>query len=474
VIGQRIGNYLIESLIGEGGMGAVYAAEHAVIGRRAAVKVLKAQYAQDEAVVARFFNEARATTAIDHPSIVEVLDVGLMPGGTPYLVMELLGGETLARRLREVRPSLEDSVQLACQVASALGAAHAKGIVHRDLKPDNLFLVDHPDGVRVKILDFGIAKLRGDLPQAMVQTQTGSLIGTPAYMSPEQCRGVSREIDRRTDIYSLGMILYQMICGRRPFEYEGSGDMIVAHLQEAPPAPSTFVPDLPPLIEIALLRALAKRPDDRFSDMFQFAQTLMDGVPPPAPALAGPTGSRAPRPLAPPTVMRTLAPSRTTLSGASGVRELAPRPPTRSRRPWIAVVAVGLAVAAGLFVFKGGLRRPASEGPSSAAVASPEPPAGQPAAVTPPEAIAPPADPVKQGAPDEAQDDPQKGAIQAKDLPDEDVQDGNPREVEASAAADPGGEPVARRGSATRKRAVRAPTTKKAPASKQRPGMQAW
>src|SRR5436190_16324521 len=172
-------------------MGSVYLAEHPVIDRKVAIKILNRDLAKDPTVVQRFFNEARAANAIRHPNIVDVIDVGSMPDGVPYLIMELLEGETLSRRLQRLgRLPLAEALGIAMQAASALMAAHAKGIVHRDLKPDNLFLTPapaDPAGVgQVKLLDFGIAKLRGELARGNFQTSSGSVMGTPAYMSPEQ------------------------------------------------------------------------------------------------------------------------------------------------------------------------------------------------------------------------------------------------------------------------------------------------
>jgi eukaryotic-like serine/threonine-protein kinase len=218
MIGQNFGNYRVTRLIGEGGMGVVYVAEHASIGRRAAVKVLRPGLTEDVEITKRFFNEARAANAIRHPGIVEVFDSGTLPSGVAYLVMELLEGESLAARLRRLgRLELTEARAIGVQTASALGAAHAAGIVHRDLKPDNLFLVrDYRDvsGENVKVLDFGIAKLGiGTSRSVSVKTRTGSVTGTPAYMSPEQCRG-TKEVDHRTDIYALGVILYEMVAGR--------------------------------------------------------------------------------------------------------------------------------------------------------------------------------------------------------------------------------------------------------------------
>src|SRR4029078_4937150 len=203
MIGQTFGNYRVTQLIGEGGMGVVYLAEHPRIGRRAAVKVLRAGLTDNPEITKRFFNEARAPNATRHPGIVEVFDCGTLPSGLSYIVMELLEGENLAARLRRVgMMPIEDARRIAVQTASALAAAHAAGIVHRDLKPDNLYLVpDDRDASAelVNVLDFGIAKLsQAGSNTSSVRTRTGSVMGTPAYMSPEQCRG-TREIDRRTD-----------------------------------------------------------------------------------------------------------------------------------------------------------------------------------------------------------------------------------------------------------------------------------
>jgi serine/threonine protein kinase len=238
MIGQRIGNYQITKLLAEGGMGAVYLAEHPAIGRRVAVKVLLPEVASDAEMVRRFFNEARAAHAIRHPGIVEILDFGTLPDGASYIVMELLEGESLGARLQRVgRLAPENAVDFAAQAAAALGAAHAQGIVHRDLKPDNLFLVADervPGHELVKVLDFGIAKLsRGPNGAGSFKTRTGVLMGTPVYMSPEQCLG-TKEVDHRSDIYSLGIILFQMLAGAPPFMSEGHGELI--HMQiSAPP-----------------------------------------------------------------------------------------------------------------------------------------------------------------------------------------------------------------------------------------------
>jgi len=279
VIGKHINNYEVVSLLGEGGMGTVYLALHPIMGRKAAIKVLKPELARDESLVMRFFNEARAANAIRHPNIIDIIDVGLLPDdNVPYMLMEFLEGESLATRLDRVRPlAVSDAVEFASQTASALAAAHSKGIVHRDLKPDNLFLV--PDemvggGERVKVLDFGIAKLRDDMRGSSMKTRTGAIMGTAAYMSPEQCQGLLDKLDHRTDVYALGIILYEMLCGGPPFVSEGFGDLIIMHVMKEPVPPQHKNPAVPSDVSAAILRALAKSPDDRFQSMLEFQAAL--------------------------------------------------------------------------------------------------------------------------------------------------------------------------------------------------------
>src|SRR6185295_10181512 len=238
MIGQSFGNYRAVSLLGEGGMGVVYLAEHPEIGRKVAVKVLHRDYARDESLLGRFLNEARAANAIRHPNIIEILDSGVLGDGTPFLVMELLEGQSLGGRLRSTGAlAISTALDFAYQTASALGAAHKKGIVHRDLKPDNLYLVadpNDPERERIKVLDFGIAKLQQGASGAdSVKTRTGTLMGTPIYMSPEQCRG-TKAVDHRSDMYSLGVIVYEMLVGHPPFVSEGFGELVNMHLNVQP------------------------------------------------------------------------------------------------------------------------------------------------------------------------------------------------------------------------------------------------
>jgi serine/threonine-protein kinase len=283
VIGLRLNNYELISVLGEGGMGAVYLARHTFTGRKAAVKLLHPQLAQDQVLVTRFMNEARATAAIGHPNIIDIIDVGFLPDGiSPYLMMELLQGESLAKRLQREHPlPIPEAIEIACQTAFALSAAHAAEIVHRDLKPDNLFLVPdqsmRPMRMRVKVLDFGIAKLRGDLSSGSIKTRTGTIMGTPQYMSPEQCRGLAEHIDHRTDIYTLGIIIYEMVCGAPPFVSEGLGDMLVMHLSQEPVPPRTVNPEVSEALEATIMRSLAKDPNQRFASMAEFQEALRPG-----------------------------------------------------------------------------------------------------------------------------------------------------------------------------------------------------
>jgi len=268
LIGRVFGGYRLVTELSSGGMGTVYYAEHPVIGRRAAVKVLRPDVAQNPQVVARFLTEARAANDIHHPNVVDITDIGVSEG-LHYIVMSFLEGETLGERLERDRVLDEPStIRIVRQVASALGAAHERGIVHRDLKPENVFLLNHPDHPDyVKILDFGIAKLIGSqAAPAGNPTELGTVVGTPAYMSPEQCRATS-ELDHRSDIYSLGVMLYEMLVGQVPFRALSTTEVLMAHLQETPVPPIELNPKLSMHLNLAILRALEKDPGRRFASM---------------------------------------------------------------------------------------------------------------------------------------------------------------------------------------------------------------
>jgi serine/threonine-protein kinase len=272
---EIVGAYRIERELGHGGMGVVYAGVHQLLGRRAAVKVLLPDLSKKQELVQRFFNEAKAATAIKHPSIVEIYDFGYADDGNAFIVMELLEGETLAQRLKSGPLAIPDAVGLARQIANALAAAHKVGIVHRDLKPDNVFLIPDPEvagGERVKLLDFGIAKLASET-MGPARTVTGAILGTPHYMSPEQCEG-SRVVDHRTDLYSLGCLLFQMITGRLPFESEGIGGLIGMHLYVAPPTLRSRKPAASVALENVVGKLLAKPVEERYQTASSVAAAL--------------------------------------------------------------------------------------------------------------------------------------------------------------------------------------------------------
>jgi len=272
--GQLIGNYRIVQKVGTGGMGAVYLAEHPMIGKRVALKVIHRELASNKEVVQRFFQEARAVNRIGNEHIVEIHDFGVTPEGDHFYIMEYLEGRTLAAVLsrEQVLPTMR-ALHVGAQIASALAAAHANGVIHRDLKPDNIMLMmrlGDPDFV--KVLDFGLAKMFQGA--SSVQTAAGVLLGTPQYMSPEACE--SKAVDHRTDIYALGVLLFQMMCGVLPFTGESMGEVLVKQVTQLPPAPRGLNPQIPPSVEQLLLRCLAKHPDARFQTMMQLRDALLD------------------------------------------------------------------------------------------------------------------------------------------------------------------------------------------------------
>jgi hypothetical protein len=285
VVGEQLGSYKILREIGRGGMGSVWLGEHVELGHRVAIKVLLPQSVREGDSVQRFFNEAKAAARVRSPGIVQIVDFGRSADGAPFIAMELLVGETLRSRLRaQGQLTIDDAATITRQVATTLAAAHEAGIVHRDLKPDNIMMVPDPEvssGERPKILDFGIAKLAEGLSGSSVQTRTGSLLGTPHYMSPEQCRGHG-EVDGRTDVYALGCILFELVCGRPPFVSEGLGEIVGMHQFVAAPSPASIRADVPPWMEAVILRALAKDPATRFASMEEMADALEAGGAPAA------------------------------------------------------------------------------------------------------------------------------------------------------------------------------------------------
>lgn len=266
------GRYEIGPVLGQGGMGVVYAARHVVIGKRCAVKILRSEVASDPEIAERFLQEARAASSIGNPHIIDISDFGRFPDGTTYFVMEYLEGQPLSGLIKEQGCIAPDRiVHIARQIASGVGAAHARGIVHRDLKPDNIMLTGRsstPDFV--KILDFGIAKVSAG-PKV---TMAGRLFGTPYYMSPEQAGGGA--VDCRTDVYALGVIMYEMASGRVPFDGDTLMGILTQHLYQKPVPPRELVggAELPPGLEGIILKALAKEPAQRYQTMHELTVDL--------------------------------------------------------------------------------------------------------------------------------------------------------------------------------------------------------
>ncbi|MCP4675166.1 MAG: serine/threonine protein kinase [Deltaproteobacteria bacterium] len=276
--GQTIdGRYRIIRLLGEGGMGSVYLGEHVVIGKKAAVKFLHAEYVGEEDVVKRFYREAQAAASIGHKNIIDVLDVGVSQAGEPYMVMEYLEGESLSSLLDRTGPiDLAAACGILESALQALSAVHDKGIIHRDLKPDNIFLVCLPgEPPKVKLIDFGISKFTKGTEESQL-TQTGSLLGTPSYMSPEQARSLP-DIDFRTDLYSMGVILYQMLTGEMPFVGNHYNDLLIKLLTDPPRPPGVVYADFPKEAESLVMKTLEKDPADRHGsadEMLEAIKTL--------------------------------------------------------------------------------------------------------------------------------------------------------------------------------------------------------
>jgi eukaryotic-like serine/threonine-protein kinase len=279
LVGQQIDHYRIDALFGEGGMGAVYKAYDVNLARHVALKVMHRQFANQSEFQHRFLQEAQAAARLDHPSIVRIYNFGMREGFL-YIVMEFVPGATLATYLRRLEERgqiirLDETLTILAQVADALGYAHRQGVVHRDIKPDNILLkpLDEPDRegdppIRALVTDFGLAKLVA----GGIQTETGTFMGTLPYMSPEQCLG--RELDGRSDLYSLGVLLYQLATGQLPFNIQSPTEAVMKHIQEVPPEPRSVRPELPVAVENIIKQAIAKEPAARFRTGEQMARAL--------------------------------------------------------------------------------------------------------------------------------------------------------------------------------------------------------
>ncbi len=404
--GMMVGEYRIEGVLGEGGMGRVYAATHPVIAKRAAIKVLHPELSRHAESVDRFAQEARSVNQIGHPNIVDIFAFGALPDGRCYFVMEWLRGTSLRDRLRKTWVPLPEGLAILDTIALALEAAHDKGIVHRDLKPDNVFLVEVKGAApTVKLLDFGIAKLLGTDENRLERTRTGSLMGTPAYISPEQARG--QDVDHRTDIYALGAVAYELATGRLPFPAQTAADMIAQHLMAPPPSARVMAPTTPPELDqliIAMLdkhasarptlpqvRAVIAQLRARAVFAAGAAQAWPAGAPAPGqvtPAPHTPPPLYTPPPGAPVTGMSVSA------YGAASQTSAGDPPRRRSRVPLVlgSVVLVGV-VAAAVAVGLSGGGRPVPAPPAAAPAGAPPLGDAGPAASTVPPLDAPAAPP---------------------------------------------------------------------------------
>jgi tRNA A-37 threonylcarbamoyl transferase component Bud32 len=389
-IGTVVDKYTIVRMLGRGGMGAVFEARHARLARRFAIKFLLPEFAANREILRRFENEAKAAGGLEHPNLAAVTDFGRADDGSPYLVMEYLGGEDCSKLLRRLGPlSVPRAANIVLQACRGLAVAHAATIVHRDLKPENLFVTDAGDGSDlIKVLDFGIAKLR--ISDASVITGTGATFGTAFYMSPEQARGAG-DVDPRTDVWSLGIVLYELLSGRKPFLGEQFLQVIHEILSFEAPSLSTLRPDLPPKLVAVIEAAMKKDLAQRLPSVVALAEAL-------APfAGTRATDERRPSPAALAATAATPATNVSVGTGAlsrgvaTGVSEIPPGVvPSAARRG--GAVKLGLALGAAV-VLAGVVALVLGRGSSErrAAVVQPAPP---PVVPSRPVAIAPPSPPL--------------------------------------------------------------------------------
>jgi len=394
ILGRSIGSYRVDRLLGKGGMGSVYMGVHPAIGSRVAIKFLHPQFSHDDKIVERFFNEARAVNVIGHDNILKILDLNVTEDHRHYFVMEFLHGRPLQALLRHNVPvPLDVTGPILVQVCDALEAAHKRGIVHRDLKPENIYLITMKGKKNfVKVVDFGIARVTDDSGASTGKTQTGMVMGTPAYMSPEQGAGESNKIDGRSDVYSLGVMMFQLATGRLPFPGANFGEVLIGHLQMAPPAPRSLNPQIPEAYEAIILKCLQKKQEDRYQTMKELKEAIegcmdqlglsrdlphaddteldlpaVEAKPPSYPGARTPGRATAPLP-------RNRTPgSRPQISrppgrGGAAVRSQPPTQltpaPQKSRAPLFVGIAAAVVVAggAGAFVFLRDGRRPVVAG----------------------------------------------------------------------------------------------------------------
>jgi len=398
--GEQIGEYRIESKLGQGGFGTVYRAVHPVIGKTVAVKVLSRRFSSDPEMVSRFIAEARAVNRIQNKNIIDIFAFGALPDGRQYYVMELLGGLTLDQHIEERGYlSPEEAMPILVGIARALDAAHAAGIVHRDLKPENVFLVfDEDRGLSPKLLDFGIAKLFGEV-SGEHRTRTGVPLGTPYYMSPEQCRG--RSVDHRTDIYSFGVLCYQVLTGTLPFTGDSFMDVMMRHVSDALPPVSARSPTLAPAFDQPIAHMMAKNPAERPPSVSAAVEELADAARSAGHSVERPAKRSGPgasgqvtpyRPAFTPTRAAALESADTLAQATTAAGDTLPHaiaPPRRRALPLVIGGAVVVAVA--VLALVSGVHRARPEPPPASSVASsPTPPSAEPVPVLSAAAPAPP------------------------------------------------------------------------------------
>jgi serine/threonine-protein kinase len=383
--GFVVGEYRIDKVLGRGGMGTVYAGVQPVIEKRVAIKVLNAQFSADEGLVRRFVDEARAVNRIRHANIIDIFSFGQIADGRHYFVMEYLEGKTLGERIQAGDLTGEEMPAFLTQICDALDAAHGENIVHRDLKPENVWIVMPKRGKPfVKLLDFGIAKLLSSGERST--TQTGMVMGTPHYMSPEQCHG--KAVDHRTDIYAMGVMLYQLYSGRLPFQGETFAEILAKQIVDTPEPPSKHA-QIPAELDKLIMKCLAKDPAARPQTAKELGQLL-------ASILAG-AAARVQRAAGQPTAATTLSASAVELRRREQETEVAQR---RSGKLAL-VIGAGVVVAAGVAIavatLSGG-HGPAIV-PASPIAATPAPAAAPVTAPAPAAAAAPAAPAVAPAAP---------------------------------------------------------------------------
>jgi serine/threonine-protein kinase len=326
MVGGLLGHYRVIRRLGSGGMGTVYLAEQTRIGARVALKVLHPHLSQDSALRARFYAEARTVNVVGHPNIVRIFDISEAPGGLHYFVMEYLEGEPLSQLPKPLAPEL--LIHLLGQACEALEAAHQAGVVHRDLKPDNLFVVRREGQLpSLKVLDFGVAKARGPISYPEL-TAAGTVLGTPAYMSPEQWTG--QPVDGRADIYALGVTAYLMATGRLPYPRGQVAELVLSPMLAGPVPPHMINPRVPVALSEAILRAMARRAEDRFSHALAFKHAML--------AEAQSSASARTRPENPESSPRGNTPVPMPTVSLRAPRAHVPRPQAMPPRGWVARV----------------------------------------------------------------------------------------------------------------------------------------